>query len=162
MRAGIGFLAGLAVLMVAACGSAAREEPQAAAEAPPQKQEAQQAQKAQAAGARRPSRPVEGKALYVAYCAACHGVDGKGAGPAAPAMRRRLPDLTTMAQRRRGTFPEEWTRQIILGEGPAIAAHGSREMPVWGPVFGEHEWDQDLRHLRVQNLVEYLKTIQQQ
>jgi hypothetical protein len=42
-----------------------------------------------------------------------------------------LPDLTGIAARRGGQFPEERIRQIIDGR-TGLAAHGAREMPVWG------------------------------
>ena len=104
---------------------------------------------------------LKGEALYVAYCASCHGKDGKGNGPAAPALKDPLPDLTTLAQRHGGKFPRELVEKIILGESQEAIAHGSREMPVWGPIFGQIQWDQDLRVVRVRNLSDYLESIQQ-
>jgi len=110
-----------------------------------------------------PPRLVEslrGEALYVAYCASCHGGDGRGNGPAAPALKTPPPDLTTLALRNGGTFPRDKVEKIILGENQQAIAHGSREMPVWGPIFGQIEWDQDLREVRVRSLSDYLKSIQ--
>jgi mono/diheme cytochrome c family protein len=104
---------------------------------------------------------VEGGALYVAYCASCHGRDAKGNGPTAAALKVPPPDLTTLSQRHGGKFPAELVEKTILGEDPVTIAHGSREMPVWGPIFGQIEWDQDLRSVRVRNLTNYLESIQQ-
>ena len=104
---------------------------------------------------------LEGGALYVAYCASCHGRDAKGNGPAAAALKVTPPDLTTLSQSHGGKFPRELVEKTILGEDPVAIAHGSREMPVWGPIFGQIEWDQDLRNVRVRNLSDYLESIQE-
>ena len=102
---------------------------------------------------------VEGPDLFRAYCASCHGKDGKGNGPVAPALKATVPDLTLIAKTNRGTFPVARVRRIILGEG-MIASHGSREMPVWGPIFHQVEADVDRGPVRVENLVKYLESIQ--
>lgn len=99
---------------------------------------------------------INGRDLYVAYCASCHGLDGKGHGPAAPALKGPLPDLNTVAKRNNGTFPREEMELMILGGKGARVAHGSEEMPVWGPVFRKVEDDRDLGLVRVRRLVEYL------
>lgn len=104
-------------------------------------------------------RSAEGVDLYRAYCASCHGKDGKGNGPAAPALKATVPDLTIIAKNNGGTFPEARVSRIIMGEG-MIASHGSREMPVWGPIFHQIEWDVDRGNVRMQNLVQYLESIQ--
>lgn len=104
---------------------------------------------------------LKGEVLYVGYCASCHGRDGKGRGPASPALKIRPPDLTTLSQRHGGKFPRDLVEKVILGEDPVAIAHGSREMPIWGPIFGQIEWDQDLRVVRVRNLSDYLESIQQ-
>ncbi len=102
---------------------------------------------------------VEGADLFPAYCASCHGKDGRGHGPAAPALKATVPDLTVIAANNGGKFPEARVRRIIIGEG-MIASHGSREMPVWGPIFSQVEADVDRGPVRVQNLVKYLESIQ--
>ena len=102
---------------------------------------------------------VKGPDLFRAYCASCHGVDAKGAGPAAPALKTRVPDLTLLARNNRGQFPAAHVRETIMGE-QVIVAHGSREMPIWGPIFHQVEGDQDWGLVRLENLVKYLKSIQ--
>ena len=104
---------------------------------------------------------MEGKDLYLAYCASCHGTLGKGDGPVASALKGPLADLTTISKRNRGKFPREAVEKIILGEQKnARTAHGSEQMPVWGPVFRKVENDQDFGLVRVRRLVEYLISIQ--
>ena len=102
---------------------------------------------------------VKGPDLFRTYCASCHGVDGKGKGPAAPALKASVPDLTLLSKRNRGKFPAAHVREVIIGE-QVVAAHGSREMPIWGPIFHQVEGDQDWGNVRVENLVKYLASIQ--
>jgi mono/diheme cytochrome c family protein len=53
---------------------------------------------------------VEGRENFTAYCAVCHGVDGRGNGPAAPAMKVPVPDLTTLAARTIAALtPRPWS-----------------------------------------------------
>ena len=104
-------------------------------------------------------RSVEGVDLYRAYCASCHGKNGKGNGPVAPALKATVPDLTVIAKNNGGIFPVARVRRIITGEG-MIASHGSREMPVWGPIFSQVEADVDRGPVRLENLVKYLESIQ--
>src|SRR5215471_10488675 len=67
---------------------------------------------------------LKGPDLFRAYCAPCHGQDGKGDGPAAAALNSKVPDLTTIAQRNSGIFPEAKVRGIIAGD-ETMVAHGS-------------------------------------
>ena len=103
---------------------------------------------------------IQGPALYTAYCAVCHGKDGKGDGPMAKALKAAPPDLTHLAARNGGNFPAGRAQKIIAGKEPVPAGHGTREMPVWGPIFSQIAWDQDLGQIRVYNLVRYLEKIQ--
>jgi mono/diheme cytochrome c family protein len=103
---------------------------------------------------------LKGPDLFHAYCAPCHGQDAKGDGPAAGALNSKVPDLTTIAQRNGSVFPEAKVRSIIAGDD-AMVAHGSREMPIWGPIFHQVEADRDYGNIRMKNLIEYLKSIQQ-
>jgi mono/diheme cytochrome c family protein len=104
-------------------------------------------------------RSTKGEDLFRAYCASCHGKDAKGHGPAAAAMKAKVPDLTVLAQNNHGEFPESRVRRTISGDD-VILSHGSREMPIWGPVFHQIEEDIDRGIIRMDNLVTYLKSIQ--
>jgi mono/diheme cytochrome c family protein len=75
-----------------------------------------------------------GKTLFMQHCASCHGDDAKGAGPAALALKKQPPDLTTLAKRNHGKFPYNEVSKTIGGD-VEVPAHGSREMPTWGPLF---------------------------
>jgi len=50
---------------------------------------------------------------------------------------------------------------ILFGADDLIPAHGSKEMPIWGPIFHEIEFDQDLCNVRLENVTKYLESIQQ-
>jgi mono/diheme cytochrome c family protein len=102
----------------------------------------------------------QGPELYKAYCATCHGRDGKGLGPMAKALKVAPADLTRIATRNGGTFPTAKVQKIISGEAQPPDAHGNREMPVWGPIFSEVSWDQDLGRVRIYSLTRYLEGIQ--
>ncbi len=104
-------------------------------------------------------RSVEGPDLFRAYCASCHGVTGMGKGPAASALKAKVPDLTLLSRNNRGEFPAAYVREMIMGD-KTVAAHGSRGMPVWGPIFHQIESDVDRGNVRLANLVNYLESIQ--
>ena len=105
---------------------------------------------------------IRGDNLYKAYCATCHGVDGRGNGPMASWMKVPPPDLTRIAARNGGEFPLARIDRIISGEEPLPSGHGTRAMPIWGPVFSQVTRDQDLGKVRIDNLARYLRDIQRQ
>jgi mono/diheme cytochrome c family protein len=102
-----------------------------------------------------------GKQMFEAYCAACHGKEGRGDGPVAAALKMPPADLTVLARQNKGKFPSIQVAKAITGEA-GISAHGSKEMPIWGPVFMSmsHQHESEV-HLRVANLTEYIKSLQQ-
>ncbi len=106
-----------------------------------------------------PSSPVSGKDNFMTYCATCHGKDAKGNGPAADALKRAPANLTELSVRNAGKFPELRVIRYIKGDD-MIAAHGSRDMPVWGKLFRSLGEDSATVSLRVSNLIDYLKSIQ--
>ncbi|MGD0227449.1 MAG: cytochrome c [Terriglobia bacterium] len=104
---------------------------------------------------------TSGKEMYLAYCATCHGKEGKGDGPAASALKVPPADLTTLSKRNKGEFPSARFTNLLNGSS-GVSAHGSKEMPVWGPIFMamEHQHESAVR-LRIANLAEYVKSLQQ-
>jgi mono/diheme cytochrome c family protein len=103
---------------------------------------------------------LKGPDLFRAHCAPCHGSDGKGGGPVARALKDPLPDLTTISRRNGGVYPEERVSKIIAGD-EVLVGHGSREMPIWGQIFHQIENDRDYGDVRLHNVTEYLKSLQQ-
>jgi len=99
--------------------------------------------------------------MYLAYCACCHGKDGKGDGPAASALKIAPTDLTLLAAKNGGIFPGNHVAQTIRG-GSNTPSHGSKDMPVWGPIFGAIGIKSDgVLQLRVRNLTKYIESLQQ-
>ena len=111
----------------------------------------------------RPARLIDslkGPDLYRAYCAVCHGSDAKGNGPLAKWLRTAPADLTRIASRNGGSFPLARVQRVISGAESMSAGHGTREMPVWGPIFSQVDRDQDLGRVRIDNLARYLESLQ--
>ncbi|BBL59848.1 c-type cytochrome [Methylomonas koyamae] len=115
--------------------------------------------------------PDLGKIEYDSHCAACHGATAQGGAAAGKdASAQPVPDLTLLSRNHNGTFPFDTVYQIIDGRRE-IAAHGSREMPIWGAAFKSAtsaHFDGDaaqsgeaLVRSRILALVEYLSRLQQ-
>jgi len=108
--------------------------------------------------------PSSGAKMYESYCAACHGTDGKGAGPAAKALKTLPADLTTLAKRNNGEFPTKYVHQTILGDAAMPASHVHKGMPAWSGLFfsiSEKAVPEAEVELRAFNLTRYVKSLQQ-
>lgn len=101
-----------------------------------------------------------GRESFQFYCAPCHGSDGRGNGPTAAALTTRPADLTSLAQRNDGAFPRDRVMAFVTGGGRPVAAHGSSEMPVWGPIFRALDPSDARVARRVDNIVEYVGSLQ--
>jgi mono/diheme cytochrome c family protein len=110
-----------------------------------------------------------GQREYNAHCAFCHGLEGKGDGPSANMLRTKVADLTVLQKNNKDIFPFKRTYEVIDGR-EAVAAHGSRDMPVWGDVYSREAADWNLPpgisqeafiRARILSLVEYISRLQQ-
>ena len=112
---------------------------------------------------------VSGESDFRQYCAQCHGPKGIGNGPVAGALKKKPANLTLLAQKNGGVFPEKEVREFIDGSKTA-EGHGTREMPIWGYAFmyrqGSHAGtggsplsEPQVEH-KINRLVEYVKTLQ--
>ncbi|HEY2013389.1 MAG TPA: cytochrome c [Bryobacteraceae bacterium] len=99
-----------------------------------------------------------GQEMFKAYCASCHGASGKGDGPAAAALKNAPPDLTRLARNHDGKFPFGYVEDKLKDVNES--AHGSKQMPVWGPLLWSVSYNATEMQLRITNLVSYIGTIQ--
>lgn len=110
-------------------------------------------------------RPVrsafEGARIFQNHCAACHGSDGRGHGPSASALKLAPANLTVISQRNSAKFPYQRVKDFIEGKEPGPLAHGTREMPIWGPIFHEIEADQDWGEVKLDAVTRHIESIQQ-
>lgn len=107
--------------------------------------------------------PNDGKQMYTNYCAPCHGTDGKGHGPASTALKTQPTDLTMLLKHHNGKYPDTHIAAVLQFGADVPAAHGTSNMPVWGPILGNmnpSNSSQD-KALRISNLCRYLQTIQE-
>lgn len=118
---------------------------------------------ARSAGAQPHYSATAGSPTYRTYCANCHGLDGRGKGEITDSLGKKPNDLTRLAAENDGVYPAERMEQVIDGR-VEVAAHGSREMPVWGDLFLWPEDDSPERREHVKRkigeLVAYLRTLQ--
>jgi mono/diheme cytochrome c family protein len=104
---------------------------------------------------------ASGKEMYTQYCAPCHGTDGKGNGPAAPAMKVPPTDLTQLSKKHDGKYPASYVSGILKFGGGPNASHGSADMPVWGPLFQSlDKYHDSAVQQRISNLVSYIESLQ--
>jgi len=107
--------------------------------------------------------PLEaGRKRFMQDCAACHGAEGRGDGPAAAALHTQPSDLTGLARRNDGQFPEDYVRKVVDGRDFQQLAHGSVEMPVWGSHYQRSLLALSEARIkgRIDALVVWLKSIQ--
>jgi hypothetical protein len=69
-------------------------------------------------------------------------------------------DLTALARANKGKFPDVHVI-AVLEFGSSLPAHGTGQMPVWGPLLGKisNVRSQEAQ-LRINNLCRYLESIQ--
>ena len=106
---------------------------------------------------------TSGRDTFLRHCASCHGSEGKGDGPLAASLTRPPADLTRIAERNDGRFDERAVMAVVDGRR-AVAAHGERDMPVWGAVFEDENRGEPYPAyqslLKSRFLVDYLRTLQ--
>ncbi|WP_245280070.1 cytochrome c [Hyphomicrobium sp. 99] len=73
-----------------------------------------------------------GEMPYMTYCALCHGM-GTDTGMFAEALKRPAPDLTLIAKRNGGMFPEGRVKAIIRDGG--VSGHGTMRLLAWERYF---------------------------
>jgi len=109
----------------------------------------------------RPTVEASGKQTYMQYCASCHGANALGDGPASFILKTPPPDLTTLAKRHGGRFPSEYVSDVLIF-GTRFVAHGSADMPIWGPIFSSMEnYDELAVRKRIKDLIDYIASLQQ-
>jgi mono/diheme cytochrome c family protein len=101
-----------------------------------------------------------GRATYLAHCGSCHGTDGAGDGPVIRALKTRPADLRGLIGRTGPGFSRAALGAFILGRNRPPAAHGTSEMPVWGPLFRELNTSGTRVDVRLERLLDYLESIQ--
>ena len=108
---------------------------------------------------------ASGEEMYLSYCAACHGTSGKGDGPAASEFKTPPTNLTIICPKSQcGQFPNGYIAQVIKTGPQDAKGHGSKDMPVWGPLFGSLNSTSSTKsadvQLRINNLSKYIESIQ--
>ena len=115
-----------------------------------------------AAAAAAQKKVSQGRTYYLRYCASCHGENGDGQGPMASSLKQQPADLRLLSEKYGTPLSVERVSAFIDGRD-AVAAHGPREMPVWGERFYDIWNAKSSRggmQGRIKQIVLYLRTIQ--
>ena len=78
----------------------------------------------------------------------------------ASTLKTRPANLTKLAANNHGQFPIERVKAIVTQGRPDTPAHGSSDMPVWGPIFQSLDPSDPIARARIDNVVAYLNSIQ--
>ena len=105
-------------------------------------------------------QPYSGQGDYQVYCSSCHGPDGRGDGAIAKSLKMRPSNLTQLAKRNDGVFPEARVVKVIDGRHAEL--HANTDMPAWGEVFAKASESPGAEQAaaRIDVLVKYLETLQ--
>lgn len=102
---------------------------------------------------------LAGRDSFDLYCSPCHGRTGQGDGPVASSLAIKPADLSQLSLRNGGSFPADRVRAIVMFGIRPIPAHGTSEMPIWGPLFAAFESDVRVRE-RIANILRHIETLQ--
>ncbi|HFA50045.1 MAG TPA: c-type cytochrome [Bacteroidetes bacterium] len=105
---------------------------------------------------------AEGEEWFKSYCVICHGENADGKGNMATLLNTPPLDLTAIAKRRNGVFPDAEVAKIIAGV-ENVPGHSTGDMPAWFETFKKSEGitDEKVLQEKINNIVAYLKTVQQ-
>jgi mono/diheme cytochrome c family protein len=109
-----------------------------------------------------PTQPL-GERTFQTHCASCHGPLAEGDGPVAATLSVPVPNLRMLSQRNGGTFPTDAVASYIDGTS-FPASHGTREMPVWGPIFSVTQQlvaGAESPEQRIAGVITFLRELQQ-
>jgi mono/diheme cytochrome c family protein len=106
-----------------------------------------------------PAESVAGSESFEMYCASCHGQSARGDGPMSRTLRTAPADLTLLARRNKGVFPRDRVAASIV-DSTRPAAHGTLDMPIWGPSLRALNGADDRENQRLRNLLAFLESIQ--
>ena len=105
---------------------------------------------------------TQGRAYYLRFCASCHGENGDGAGPMVSSLKQQPADLRLLSDKYGNPLSIKRVAAFIDGR-EVVAAHGSREMPVWGErlydIWNARRSPGGMQG-RITNIILYLRTIQ--
>jgi mono/diheme cytochrome c family protein len=103
---------------------------------------------------------ASGQEMYASYCAVCHGANATGNGPAQSALKIPATDLTTLTEKNGGKYPAMHVSSVLRGDAE-LPAHGSKDMPVWGPLFRNMSQGHDAEvQQRIANINAYIESLQ--
>src|SRR3974390_1201736 len=106
------------------------------------------------------THPDDGREMYVSYCAPCHGMTGAGNGPAAPAFKQAPTNLTLLAKTHGGKYPSQAVKTTVTFR-TEVQAHGDPQITIWGSLFHSLDGEESfVSTMRIQNLTNYIKTLQ--
>ena len=57
-------------------------------------------------------------------------------------------------------LPRAWVESFVTNRGEPVPAHGTADMPVWGPTFRSLDTSDARVTIRIANVVAYLESIQ--